>query len=90
MKVKYIKYYEDEFGDKYEVGWVAEHAQPEAEKRIALGVCETVGSDTKALKYKVGQKLLVDECAADPIFETPEAPSSPKKVASNPLVITKK
>lgn len=85
MKVKYIKTYTDEFNDTFECGWVAEHTDAEALRRIALGVCEEVGADTKALRYKVGAKMLVDECATEP------APIEPSPFQnSGPLVVASK
>lgn len=48
MKVKYIKVHTDEYGDTYQPGWVAEHTDAEAQRRISLGVCLEVDQDSRS------------------------------------------
>lgn len=48
MKVKYIKVYTDEYGDTFCPGWVAEHTDSEAARRINSGVCVQVDKDARS------------------------------------------
>lgn len=48
MKVKYTKTHRDEFGDTFLPGWVAEHTDAEAARRIALGVCVEVDKESRS------------------------------------------
>ena len=71
MKVKYTKTYTDEYNSTFQPGWVAEHTDPEGQRRIELGVCEQVDQEARAFKYKAGAPLSIDVCvgegAPDPI-----------------------
>lgn len=82
MKVRYCKTYTDEFGDTFQPGWVAEHTDADAERRIALGVCEQVSEDAKALKLAPSAELQL-ECAEPSPLESPLPPAKasiqPKK-----------
>lgn len=62
MKVKYKKTHQDEYGDIFQPGWVAEHTDAEGARRIALGVCEEVNPEARAFKYKVDAPLSIEEC----------------------------
>lgn len=68
MKVKYTKSHTDEFGDTYQAGWVAEHTDAEAARRIALGVCEEVDKDARS-RRQAPEVLASVECV-------PEAPAN--------------
>ena len=86
MKVRYTKTFTDSYGDTFRPGWIAEHAEPEALARIALGVCEQVTDDgAKSLKLKADAPVFV-ECAS------PAAPedSLPMRDAATPRTSTPK
>jgi hypothetical protein len=68
MKVRYCKLYTDEYGDTFEPGWVAEHTDAEAGRRIALGVCSEVSESARSLKLAEGAELVL-ECAEEPETE---------------------
>lgn len=48
MKVKYCKIYTDQYGDTFLPGWVAEHTDAEAARRIALNVCTEVDKESRS------------------------------------------
>lgn len=87
MKVRYCKVYTDEFNDTFQPGWVAEHTDADAGRRIALGVCVQVADDAKALKLSPASELMV-ECA------TPDGPDEgplpAAKAAAAPLAVKAK
>lgn len=64
MKVQYKQSYTDEFGHKFQPGWVAEHTDAEAERRIALGVCLRVSNDARTFQLKPA-KTAVTECVPE-------------------------
>ena len=50
MKVQYITKFKDQYGDTFQSGWVAEHTDAEAARRIALGVCVEVDKEARSRK----------------------------------------
>ena len=79
MKVRYIRAYTDEYGTQFNPGWIAEHSEPEALKRIALGVCEQVTADgAKSLKLAPEKPVFV-ECAAPGESPAQRITISPKR-----------
>lgn len=67
MKVRYTKQYTDQHGMVFSPGWIAEHSDPEALRRINLGVCEQVTADgAKSLKLAPENPVFA-ECAAPEI-----------------------
>jgi hypothetical protein len=48
MKVQYTKRFTDEYGDTFQAGWVAEHTDAEASRRIAKGVCVEVDKEARS------------------------------------------
>lgn len=48
MKVKYTTIHLDQYGDTFLPGWVAEHTDSEAARRIALGVCVEVDKESRS------------------------------------------
>jgi hypothetical protein len=48
MKVQYTKQFTDEHGDTFQSGWVAEHTDAEAARRIAKGVCVEVDKEARS------------------------------------------
>jgi hypothetical protein len=53
MKVKYSKVYTDEYGDTFLPGWVAEHTDSEAQRRINFGVCDKVDKESRSRRQAI-------------------------------------
>ena len=48
MTVQYTKVFTDEYGDTFCPGWVAEHTDAEAARRIKAGVCIEVDQEARS------------------------------------------
>lgn len=53
MKVQYTKQFTDEHGDTFQAGWVAEHTDAEAARRIALKVCVEVDQEARSRRQAI-------------------------------------
>lgn len=85
MKVRYTKYYKDEFETEFQPGWVGEHSEPEGRRRIALGVCEEADANARAFKYEEDAPLSIEQCVAEPQEPQENTPISIGKVISSPI-----
>lgn len=64
MKIIFLKPYTDEFGKPYFPGWVADMAQPEAERLIGAGIADNAPEGAYPRKSPVP----VFDCAAAPLI----------------------
>lgn len=64
MNVQYIKEYTDQHGKTFQCGWTAEHDDPEAQRRIDMGVCKKVPKGTFSRKNETMEPPT--ECVAMP------------------------
>lgn len=63
MKVRYIKNHKDEYGMVFPIGCVTDHAEPEALKRIADGLCVAAHPDARLFKAHTANAVEITECA---------------------------
>lgn len=66
MKVRYKRDYQDEYGQHFPAGCVAEHTEADCNARVALGVAEIVSGDAYSRRLPVSAPLSF-ECAPEVI-----------------------
>ena len=53
MKVQYTKEHTDQYGDTFQPGWVAEHTDAEAQRRIDLGLCVQADKEARSRRQTI-------------------------------------
>lgn len=85
MKVQYLIDYPDPSVSPqwvFKAGWTAEHDDPTALKRIALGVCKEVAADVRPTK----SALILTQCVPDGLSDSEQASILPSKSAMESLL----